>query len=65
MNLNTYDMIANTVKLAQFKLSQHRVQGKSSKLNVFEVASLMDAIKSAEQIKNVSNNSLFYSVHPN
>lgn len=58
-------MINNTVKLAQYKLSQHRLQGTKSKLNIFEVAQLMDTIKTAEQIKSSSNNSIFYSIHPN
>jgi hypothetical protein len=58
-------MINNTVKLAQYKLSQHRLQGTKSKLNIFEVAQLMDTIKTAEQIKNSTNNSIFYSIHPN
>lgn len=55
-------MINNTVKLAQYKLSQHRVQGKNSKLNIFEVAHLMDAIKSAEQIKKAPMNSIFHDI---
>ncbi|MEN9997549.1 MAG: hypothetical protein RI922_539 [Bacteroidota bacterium] len=58
-------MINNTVKLAQYKLSQHRVQGTKSKLNIFEVAQLMDSIKMAEQIKNVQSNSIFHSIHMN
>jgi hypothetical protein len=58
-------MINNSVKIAQYKLSQHRLQGTKSKLNVFEVAQLMDAIKTAEQIKNTTNSSIFYSIHPN
>lgn len=58
-------MINNTVKLAQYKLSQHRVQGTKSKLNIFEVAQLMDSIKSAEQMKNIPSNSIFHSIHMN
>jgi len=65
MKLNTNIMINNSVKIAQYKLSQHRLQGTKSKLNVFEVAQLMDAIKIAEQIKNTTNSSIFYSIHPN
>lgn len=65
MNLIAENMINNTVKLAQYKLSQHRVQGTKSKLNIFEVAQLMDSIKMAEQIKNVQSNSIFHSIHMN
>jgi len=62
MNLIKGNMINSTVKLAQYKLSQHRVQGKNSKLNIFEVAQLMDAIKSAEQIKKAPMNSIFHDI---
>ena len=65
MKLNTRIMINNSVKLAQYKLSQHRLQGTKSKLNIFEVAQLMDAIKNADQTKSAVNNSIFYSIHPN
>lgn len=58
-------MINNSVKLAQYKLSQHRVQGTKSKLNIFEVAQLMDAIKNADQIRNVSVNSIFHEINMN
>jgi hypothetical protein len=65
MNLIAENMINNTVKLAQYKLSQHRVQGTKSKLNIFEVAQLMDSIKNAEQMKNIPSNSIFHSIHMN
>lgn len=65
MNLIAENMINNTVKLAQYKLSQHRVEGTKSKLNIFEVAQLMDSIKMAEQIKDAPSNSIFHSIHMN
>lgn len=58
-------MVNNSVKLAQYKLSQHRIQGTKSKLNIFEVAQLMDSIKAAEQMKSGGSSSIFYSVHLN
>lgn len=58
-------MINNSVKLAQYKLSQHRMQGTKSKLNIFEVAQLMDALKNADQISNVVNRSIFHNIHLN
>ncbi len=58
-------MINNSVKLAQYKLSQHRVQGTKSKLNIFEVAQLMDALKNADQISNVVSHSIFHTIHLN
>ena len=55
-------MTAQKEKIARFKLSQHRLQGTKSKLNIFEVAHLMDSIKKAEQISNTySNSSIFNS----
>lgn len=65
MKLIVKDMINNSVKLAQYKLSQHRLQGTKSKLNIFEVAQLMDAIKNADQNKSTQMNSVFYLIHPN
>ena len=65
MKLIVKDMISNSVKLAQYKLSQHRLQGTKSKLNIFEVAQLMDAIKNADHNKNTQMSSVFYSIHPN
>jgi hypothetical protein len=59
------DMINNSVKLAQYKLSQHRVQGTKSKLNIFEVAQLMDALKNADQISNVVSRSIFNNINLN
>ena len=58
-------MINNSVKIAQYKLSQHRLQGEKSKLNIFEVAQLMDSIKISQQIKNSTNSSVFYAVYNN
>ncbi len=58
-------MINNSVKLAQYKLSQHRVQGTKSKLNIFEVAQLMDALKNADQISNVVSRSIFNNINLN
>jgi hypothetical protein len=65
MILKANTMINNTVKAAQYKLSQHRVQGTKSKLNIFEVAHLMDAVRQSEQIQNKKNVSIFHSVSLN
>ena len=56
-------MINNTVKLAQYKLAQHRVQGTKSKLNIFEVAQLMDSVRMSGQIKEQAAKSIFHSKH--
>ena len=46
-------MINNTVKIAEYKLNQHRLDGTSTNLSIFEVARLMDALKLADQMKNL------------
>jgi hypothetical protein len=65
MNLIQEIMINNTVKLAQYKLAQHRIQGTKSKLNIYEVAQLMDALRTAEQIKQAETRTIFHSVNLN
>ena len=54
-------MINNTVKIAEYKLNQHRLDGTSTNLSIFEVARLMDALKLADQMKNLKKNSIFHS----
>lgn len=58
-------MINNTVKIAEYKLNQHRLEGINSNLSIFEVAKLMDALKLADQIKNMQTNSIFHSFSVN
>ena len=54
-------MINNTVKIAEYKLNQHRLDGTSTNLSIFEVARLMEALKLADQMKNLKKNSIFHS----
>ena len=58
-------MVNNAVKTAEYKLSQHRLQGTKSKLNIFEVAHLMDALRQSNQQKNTKTTPIFYSVSMN
>lgn len=55
-------MVNNAIKLAQYKLAQHRVQGAKSKLSVYEVAQLMDSIRMAQQMKDSGTKSIFHSI---
>ncbi len=55
-------MINNSLKLAEYKLSEHKALGTKSKMSVFEVAKLMDSIKHASQIKDVQSKSIFHTV---
>ncbi|MFN5910165.1 MAG: hypothetical protein ACK45H_02415 [Bacteroidota bacterium] len=65
MNTRQEIMVNNTVKVAQYKLAQHRIQGTKSKLNIFEVAQLMDAVRTAEQINKAGTRTIFHSVNLN
>jgi hypothetical protein len=58
-------MINNTLKAAHYKLSQHRILGKKSKLNIFEVAQLMDAIRQCQNTQNSTKSSIFHSLSLN
>lgn len=58
-------MVNNSIKLAQYKLAQHRVQGTKSKMNILEVAQLMDAIRTASKVKEVGSQSIFHSMSLN
>lgn len=53
------DMIENKIKTAQYKLSQHKVQGSKSNLSIFEVASLMDLVKMGERNSETGSDNRF------
>ena len=63
MQITTIDMINNRIKQAKYQLSQHRTQGRNSRLSVFEVAKLMDTVKRGEQVNNNDANSIFFSLN--
>ncbi len=65
MNVTQFEMVNNSVKIAEYKLSQHKVQGIKSTLNVFQVAQLMDTIKYGDQVKRPQNSSIFYNISAN
>lgn len=65
MNFTKNDMINNSIKIAEFKLNQHKSQGVKSTLDIFQVAQLMDTIKYAENIKRPMNTSIFYNISAN
>ena len=58
-------MTAQKEKIARFKLSQHRQAGTKSKLNIFEVAQLMDQIHFSTKVKEAQKPSIFQGVNPN
>jgi hypothetical protein len=65
MNVTTENMINNSIKIAEYKLNQHKVQGVKSTLDVFQVAQLMDTIKYGESVKLPQNSSIFYNISAN
>ncbi len=52
----------NRVKKAQLKLSKHKELGVRSKIDIHEVASLMDTISGRANIKNEA---ILFSLHMN
>lgn len=65
MNVTQNDMINNSIKLAEYKLTQHKLQGVKSNLDIFQVAQLMDTIKYGDSVKRPQNNSIFYNISAN
>ncbi len=56
-------MINNTIKSAKFKLSQHKVQGETSTLSIFQVAKLMDMIKIGEEQSQKETTNILFSLN--
>ena len=63
MQPTNLDMISNRIKLAEFKLNQHRNLGSRSKLSVFEVAKLMDTVKNGDRLTKDRNSNIFFSLN--
>lgn len=52
MKRNVQNLRINRVKKAQLKLSKHKELGVRSKIDIHEVASLMDTVSGRTNIKN-------------
>ena len=65
MNVRPVEMINNSIKIAEFKLNLHKIQGVKSTLDVFQVAQLMDTIKYGDSVKRPQNGSIFYNISAN
>jgi len=63
MQLTNFNMINNTIKSAKFKLSQHKVQGETSTLSIFQVAKLMDMIKIGEEQSQKETTNILFSLN--
>jgi hypothetical protein len=65
MNVRPIEMINNSIKIAEYKLNLHKIQGVKSTLDVFQVAQLMDTIKYGDSVKRPQNSSIFYNISAN
>ena len=63
MQRTEFNIMANKVKTAQFKLNQHRSLGAKSNLSVYEVARLMDTIKRGAQNDQVERSGIFFGLN--
>ncbi len=66
MNVIAVNMLTNTIKTAEYKLSMHRKMGNKSKLNIFQVAELIDSVIKAKEIQNnKTTQSIFFGFSVN
>ena len=62
MTRNVQTLRTNRVKKAKLKLSRHKQLGVKSKIDIYEVASLMDTLNNRTRIENET---MLFSVHMN
>ena len=62
MKTNIQTLRTNKVKKAKMKLSKHRELGIESKIDIHEVATLMDTLKDRS---SVENEALLFSINMN
>lgn len=59
-------MVRNQLSLAKYKLKLHQERGIASDLSIFEVAQLMDLIRTYESYnEGVQHNGIFFSFSNN
>lgn len=63
MQQTEFNIMANKVKAAQFKLNQHRNMGVKSTMSIHEVARLMDMVKRGEKSEQVERGGIFFSLN--
>jgi len=63
MQQTHFNIMANKVKTAQFKLNRHRNLGSKSTMSIYEVARLMDTIKRGERTDEVQSGGIFFSMN--
>ncbi|MFL2664083.1 MAG: hypothetical protein ACJ0F1_04110 [Crocinitomicaceae bacterium] len=62
MKRNVQTLRTNKVKKAQLKLSKHKELGVKSKIDIHEVASLMDTLRGRT---NIENETMLFSINMN
>lgn len=62
MKRNVQTLRTNKVKKAQLKLSKHKELGVRSKIDIHEVASLMDTLRGRT---NIENETMLFSINMN
>ena len=62
MKRNVQTLRTNNVKKAQIKLSKHKELGVRSKIDIHEVASLMDTVSGRTKVENET---MLFSIHMN
>lgn len=63
MQQTQFNIIANKVKTAQFKLNQHRNLGSKSTMSIHEVARLMDTIRRGDRVDQTHSGGIFFSMN--
>ena len=62
MKRNVQTLRTNKVRKAQLKLSKHKELGVKSKIDIHEVASLMDTLRGRT---NIENETMLFSINMN
>ena len=62
MTRNVQTLRTNRVKKAKLKLSRHKQLGIKSKIDIYEVASLMDTVSGRTKVENET---MLFSIHMN
>jgi hypothetical protein len=58
-------MLNQNSKTVELKLEQHRQLGTKSKLDIIEVAQLMDSLKHSHMVKQGQSHSIFFGIPMN
>ncbi len=60
MNFIEPVMINNVINTAKYRLKLHQERGANSELSIFEVANLMDVLRSVDNPEEIKKTSIFF-----